>query len=437
MKKQQQGYRIVDRKDIASSRELSDFLAKEGQLLLPILELIQQAELAVDELIDVAGRATIEAILTISAEQIAGPKQPGKKGVADVGWYGRQNGIVRLSDRKLRVSKPRLRRKNVGRGGEVDIPAYDALQTNHRIGERVIEILMRGVSTRNYKAVLPEMAESVGMSKSSVSRQFAEASAESLEKLMERRFDDLNILVIYIDGLIFGDHHVLAAVGVDADGKKHVLGLRDGASENAEVVKALLEDLVGRGVTPSRRRLFVIDGSKALRKAIDSVFGTSNPVQRCRNHKIKNVLGHLPKEQEDQARSAMRAAYRLQADQGIAKLEQLAAWYERDYPSAAASLREGLQETFTINRMDLPKSLRRCLATTNIIESPFSGVRLRTSRVTNWKNGAMVVRWAATAFMETENNFRRILGYHQLWMLRAYLDEPREGSAVVNTRKAG
>lgn len=437
MKKQQQGYRIVDRKDVASSRELSDFLAKEGQLLLPILELIQQAELAVDELIDVAGRATIEAILTISAEQIAGPKQPGKKGVADVGWYGRQNGIVRLSDRKLRVSKPRLRRKNVGRGGEVDIPAYDALQTNHRIGERVIEILMRGVSTRNYKAVLPEMAESVGMSKSSVSRQFAEASAESLEQLMERRFDDLNILVIYIDGLIFGDHHVLAAVGVDADGKKHVLGLRDGASENAEVVKALLEDLVARGVTPSRRRLFVIDGSKALRKAIDSVFGTSNPVQRCRNHKIKNVLGHLPKEQEDQAGSAMRAAYRLDADQGISKLEQLASWYERDYPSAAASLREGLQETFTINRMDLPKALRRCLATTNIIESPFSGVRLRTTRVTNWKNGAMVLRWAATAFAETEKNFRRVLGYQQLWMLRAYLDESHEGRTVVNQRKAG
>ena len=437
MKQRQQGYHVVNRKDTASSREFSDFLAKEGQLLLPILDLIQQAELAVDELIDVAGRATIEAILTISAEQVAGPKQPGKKSAGDVGWYGRQNGVVQLSDRQLRVSKPRLRRKGVGREGEVEVPVYEALQTNGRIGERVVEILMRGVSTRNYKAVLPEMAESVGMSKSSVSRQFVEASAESLERLMERRFDELDILVVYIDGLAFGDYHVLASIGVDADGQKHVLGLREGASENAQVATALLEDLVERGINPSRRRLFVIDGSKALRKAIATVFGTSNPVQRCRNHKVKNVLGHLPKDQHDQARSAMRAAYRLDADEGIAKLEQLASWYEREHPSAAASLREGLHETFTINRLGLPGALRRCLATTNIVESPFSGARMRTRRVTNWKNGTMVVRWAATALVETEKNFRRILGYQQLWMLKAYLDESCEGNEVVNQRKAG
>ena len=433
----QPSYRIVDRKNTLSSRELSNFLAKEGQLLLPILDLIQQAELAVDELVDVAGRATIEAILTISAEQVAGPKQPGKKADRDVGWYGRQAGLVQLSDRKIRVSKPRLRRKNTGRGGEVEVPAYESMHKNGRIGERMIEILMRGVSTRNYERVLPEMAESVGMSKSTVSRQFVEASVKTLEGLMERRFDDLEILVVYIDGLVFGDHHVLASIGVDVDGKKHVLGLRDGASENAQVVTALLEDLVERGVDPTQRRLFVIDGSKALRKAIDMVFGASNPVQRCRNHKVKNVLGHLPKDQHDQVKSAMRAAYRLDADEGIAKLQQLASWYERDHPSAAASLREGLNETFTINRIGMPKSLRRCLATTNIVESPFSGVRMRTGRVTNWQDGSMVLRWAASALVETEKNFRRILGYQQLWMLKAYLDESDQGSVVVNERKVG
>ena len=156
-----------------------------------------------------------------------------------------------------------------------------------------------------------------------------------------------DLLVIYLDGIQMGSHHVLAAVGVDSDGKKHVLGVREGASENAEVTSALLEDLVERGLDPGRRRLFVIDGSKALRKAIEKVFGQRHPIQRCRNHKLRNVLGHLPKDQHPQVKAAFRAAMKLDAKQGEQKLEQLARWLERDHPSASASLREGLSEMFT------------------------------------------------------------------------------------------
>lgn len=419
-------YEIATRGDKGA---LSAFLAREGQLLLPMVELVERAELAVDELIEVMGRATIEAVLQMSAEQVAGPKRRGRRDEArSAHWYGSQPGRVSLSDRKLRVERPRLRRKGGGRGAELVVPAYEAMRSQPRRGERMLEILLAGVSTRKDRGVVPEMAETVGIAKSSVSREMIEASEEKLRQLLERRFEDVEILIVYLDGLELGPYHVLAAVGVDAQGKKHVLGLREGASENAEVARALLEDLVERGVKSDRRRLFVIDGSKALRKAIEQVYGSANPVQRCRNHKIRNVLSHLPKEKHDQVRAAMRAAW---------KLEQLACWLQREHPSAAESLREGLQEMFTINRLDLPASLRRCLGSTNLIDSTHSGVRQKMRRVTNWRSGQMALRWTAAAFLATEKSYRKILGHDQLWMLRAHLDQPMNEEEIAQRRKIG
>jgi putative transposase len=295
----------------------------------------------------------------------------------------------------------------------------------------MLEILMRGVSTRNYRAVIPEMADTVGISRSSVSRQMQEASEAELKELLERRFDQVKLLIIYLDGLQFGDHLLIGAVGVDEKGHKHVLAIREGATENATVAKELLEDLVARGVDPAQKRLFVIDGSKALRAAINAVFGSQHPVQRCRTHKLRNVLDHLPEDQKPQVRSALRAAWRLDAQTGMAKLKKLAEWLEREYPGAAASLREGLEECFTVNRLEVPASLHRCLTTTNIIESPQSGVRLRTRRVCRWRDGGMVKRWAAAAFLATEKNFRKVMGYRDLWMLDAILN----GSKSVTRRE--
>ncbi len=183
------------------------------------------------------------------------------------------------------------------------VELYEAMRADEKLGPRMLEILLRGVSTRQYGAVLPAMTETAGVSRSAVSREAIEASEEELERMCERRFDDLDLLVIYLDGVRFGEHHVLVAVGVDAEGCKHVLGLAEGASENQVVAKGLLEDLVRRGVKPDRRRLFVIDGSKALRAAIDAVFGRQNPVQRCRRHKIENVMGYLPEELKEQSKS--------------------------------------------------------------------------------------------------------------------------------------
>jgi len=422
-----QVYQIASKKD---SRELASFLARNGQALLPMVELIEQAQMAVDDFIDVLGRAALEAVLQLSAGQLAGPPHQGKA-AGDVRRHGSQSGTVCLSTQKVRVSKPRLRKKRGGKGAEVPIPAYEAMQDDRSLRVKLASILMSGVSTRNYERVIPEMAETCGVSKSSVSREFAAASAEQLKALCERRFDETDFLIIYIDGVQFAQHHVIVAVGVDSEGRKHVLGLAEGASENAVVVKGLLEDLVQRGVNPDRKRLFVIDGSKALRTAIDAVFGASNPVQRCRNHKVENVMGHLPEELKDQVKSLMKAAYRLDADEGMKKLKQQARWLESEYPSAAASLLEGLEETFTINRLGLPPKLRRCLGTTNIVESPTAGVRLRTRRVTNWRNGGMVLRWAAAAYLQTEKSFRRIIGYQELWTLKAVLDEDETREDVM------
>jgi putative transposase len=422
-------YEIADRKD---SRAWTEFLQKEGQFLLPIVSLIEAAQTAIDEVVDVAGRATIEAVLHLSAREVAGEKHAGQARGA-IRWHGQQSGVVPLSNRKLRVRKPRLRHKDQG---EVEVPAYQALRTNSTLASRMLDILLAGVSTRHYRQVLPEMAQTVGVSKSSVSREAIEASEQVLRALTERRFDDHDILLIYLDGLRLGRHHVLAAVGVDSQGNKHVLGLREGASENAVVVQELLEDLVARGIRPGRRRLFVIDGSKALRQGIEAVYGSTNPVQRCRRHKERNVLGYLPKAEQLRMRQVMKAAWRLPASQGEARLEKEAQALEKDHPSAAASLREGLAEMFTVNRLGLPAPLSRGLCSTNVIESSFSGARSKTRRVTHWQDGSMALRWAAASLVATEKNFRKLLGYKLLWILQAYLDESHEGQ-LAEKRNVG
>ena len=347
-------YKIVSGASTPNSRELTDWLAKDGQLLIPLVELLEKGERAIDEVIDVMGRATIEAVLQMSAAQVAGPKEQGRRDAdREVYWHGVQAGRVALKERQLQVDKPRLRKKRrrAAEPGEVEIPAYTALQADQRLADRMLELVLRG------------------------------------------------------------------------------------ASENTEVTAGLLEDLVARGLRADRRRLFVIDGAKALRQAIGRVFGSSNLVQRCRNHKVRNVLGHLPKEQHEQARSTLRAAWKLDADEGIRKLEQYASWLEREWPSAAASLREGLSELFTVNRLGLPKPLRRCLTTTNIIDSSHAGVRQHTNRVSRWQSEEMAVRWAAVTFRETEKHYRRITGYEHLWMLKAHLDE--EDGVLAELQKAG
>lgn len=298
-------YQVASKQDRG---KIAEFFSQDGQLFLPLVDLIVQGEMAIDEVIDQMGRKTIETILTLSAQQIAGHKQSGKFRPEGIGWHGSQSGTVCLSNRKVRVMKPRLRRKGKGLDREVAIPAYEALQSSSRLGGRMVELLLAGLSGRKYKQILPDMAEAVGVSKSQVSRHFIEASEKDFQRFCQRRFEDKDIRIIYLDGVRFGSIHVIVAIGVDSQGFKHVLGIREGSSENGRVATDLLTDLVERGVKPDRMRLFVIDGSKALRYAIDSVYGSDNPVQRCRLHKQRNVLGYLPKDQQSQVRGILKTA---------------------------------------------------------------------------------------------------------------------------------
>ena len=400
--------RKYEKKGPPDKAGLRELLAKDGRdYLLPLVNVFALAGGALDQIIDVIGRAAIEAVLDISAADVAGEKQPGKerKG-AGAAYHGRQRGRVYLADRAVRVEKPRLRSPGEG---EIAIPAYEALRRPSGLGERMLELLLAGLSTRSYGKAIKELAE--------------------------RRLDDRDYLIVYVDGIQFGGHHVLAALGVDDKGNKRVLGLREGASENAVVALALLESLVERGLDPGRARLFVLDGSKALHKAVGQVFGSACLVQRCRNHKMRNVTGHLPKELHDQARAVLRAAWKLGAKDGKARIEQFASWVEKQHPDAAGSLREGLGEMFTVREIGLTPALRRCLGTTNVIDNAHSGMRRRTGRVTRWRDGSMAVRWAAAAFLDAEKNYRRIMGYKDLWILKAHLDElgtpPVDGEEVA------
>src|SRR5689334_6532221 len=262
-------------------------------MLLPIVNLIQSASQVVETVIHELGQQTLEVILMLSAEQVAGARTPGKAS-GDIRHHGTQPGRILLADRKVQVKRPRLRHKTEG---EVKVPAYETLRQDRGLSQHMLGALMRGVSTREYREVLPQMAATVGVSKSAISRQAIDASVEQLQQLQERRWENVEILVIYIDGQHFAEHHILSAVGVDAEGKKHIMGIEPGATENSASVKRLLTHLRDHGLPTERKYLFVIDGAKALRAGIEEVFGAEQPVQRCRNHKTRNVLDELPKEQ--------------------------------------------------------------------------------------------------------------------------------------------
>jgi len=259
-------YHIVNRDEKIATASIEQFAKSNGQLLLPLLELITQARVAVDEVISSIGRKTIETILTLSAEHVAGAQTPGKIS-GDIRWHGSQSGRVVLADRQLKVKRPRLRHKQEG---EVKVPAYEALQENGATAQRMMGALLRGVSTRQYEEVLPEMAETAGVSRSSISRQAIEGSAEQLRQLRERRWDKADLLVIYIDGQRFGEHHVISGVGIDRAGSKHILGIEMGATENAAAVKNLLTGLrrMHDGLTGADHGAEIVELRSTLRRPL-------------------------------------------------------------------------------------------------------------------------------------------------------------------------
>ncbi len=376
---------------------------------LPLLSMIGQAQLSIEDLLGHLSRQFIEQLLVLSAQSVAGAQHKGRH-TGDVRWHGSQGGVVNLGKTKLRVQRPRLR----SAGGEVSVPAYDALSKDADLSRRIADILVCNVSTRKYARVVHRSAGELGISKSAVSRQFVKQSAQAWAELMNRDLSQIDFVAMYVDGVIVAKHHIIAAVGVDAQGKKHVLGLAPGSSENAKVVKDLLSGLAQRGIDLNVPRLWVIDGSKALRSGIEQLCGKDAKVQRCRIHKIRNVTERLPKDRAEQVRWLMKQAFKLDAPRGKQRLKELAKELKAQYPDAAGSVLEGLDEMFTITDLGITGELARCLATTNVIESPNSVVRRVSGRVTNYKDAEMALRWTAAGFIEAEKSFKKVRGYADL-----------------------
>jgi putative transposase len=383
--------------------------ATNPESALPLLSMIGQAQLSIEDLLGHLSRQFIEQLLVLSAQSVAGAQHKGRH-TGDVRWHGSQGGVVNLGKTKLRVQRPRLR----SAGGEVSVPAYDALSKDADLSRRIADILVCNVSTRKYARVVHRSAGELGISKSAVSRQFVKQSAQAWAELMNRDLSQIDFVAMYVDGVIVAKHHIIAAVGVDAQGKKHVLGLAPGSSENAKVVKDLLSGLAQRGIDLNVPRLWVIDGSKALRSGIEQLCGKDAKVQRCRIHKIRNVTERLPKDRAEQVRWLMKQAFKLDAPRGKQRLKELARELKAQYPDAAGSVLEGLDEMFTITDLGITGELARCLATTNVIESPNSVVRRVSGRVTNYKDAEMALRWTAAGFIEAEKSFKKVRGYADL-----------------------
>ena len=390
-------------------------LTLEAQL--PMDELIAGARQDIEAFAAELGLTIIQRVMEAEIGQKVGPW-----GQQKTHRHGHQPGYVIYGGRKVSLERPRLRSRE---DKEAPLASYQAFQKDGKLQQAVARQLSRQCSTRDYEGAIDGCLKGYGIKRSSVSRHWKAATAKELEVLMQRPVPK-DLLVLMIDSKFFGGDCLVAAIGVDGQGRKHVLGLWHGATENATVVKGLLEDLVSRGLESERKMLIVLDGAKALRKAVQMVLGEQAVVQRCRIHKMRNVLDHLPEEKQAQARWRLQAAW-AQKDPKAAErdLRQTAKWLEASWPMAAASLLEGLEETLTVQKLNLPYTLSRILSNTNLIENCFSQAAQRTRQVKRWDGPRMILRWTAAALLTAEKHFRRIKGCEQLNHLQKALREPQ------------
>jgi putative transposase len=362
------------------------------------------------------GLGVLTELMEEEVDDVVGPKgkhDPDRVAVR----HGHEDGEVTLGGRRVEVRRPRVR--SADGEAEVGLATYQHFADRDPLARVVLERMLAGVSTRRYRRTQEPVGEDVetrarSTSKSSVSRTFVERTREALGELMSRQLGDLRLAVMMLDGLELKGRMMIVALGITTEGIKIPLGLWEGSTENATVASALLSDLVERGLDPEQGMLFVIDGSKALRKAVRAVFGEV-PVQRCLWHKERNVLQHLPERDRPPIKARMRRAWReTDYQRALEQLQALASELERTHPGAAGSLREGMEETLTVIRLGIKGKLRRTLESTNPCESMIDTVRTTQRNVKHWSSGEMGLRWTAAGMLEAERQFRKVIGYTQL-----------------------
>lgn len=366
------------------------------------------------------GRLAAIALLEDEVSQLCGEWHKPRSD-RQITRYGAQPGWVAIAGQKVSIPRPRVRK--TGGRGEVRLSRYEQLQQRRPMSEAILRRMVRGVSCRDYEGVVDKVPTSFGIKRSSVSRHFKASLAGKLKKLSERRWDGTRFVAIFIDGKVYAGYTMVVALGVKADGTKWVLGLRQGATENAEVVKDLLEDMAQRGVAVDQMTLFVLDGSQALASGVRRVWGRYAVIQRCQIHKRGNIKHYLDEKYWGELdRRLNEAWYGNDYEQSLAILKQTVKWLEGINPDAARSLREGMAETLTVVRLQLPPLLRKSLSNTNIIESAFSLAARLSDRVKWWRRGVMRWRWCAAGLMSAEERFHRVSGYEQIPLLIAALD---------------
>lgn len=418
-----------------TKRGLRAVEASQVQVSLPVQRVLQDVRHAFVGLCVHAGRQVLAAMMEEDRTALCGPK-----GVPDEARRAVRGGTtsskVVLGGQRIDMARPRVRAMDAG---ELQLPSFQWAASADPLNTATMAAIAAGVSTRRYASTvdaLPAGEHSSSTSSSAVSRRFVALSQQQLDDWLHRKLGELDLPVVMIDGIHFRDRVVLIAVGIEANGTKHVLGLREGSTEATRVVRALLSDLIDRGLDAQRMRLWVIDGGKALRKAIVETFGATALVQRCQEHKRRNVIEHLPEEMHASVGRALRDAWDSH-DAALARkqLMRLAASLQRKYPGAAASLREGLDETVTAQDLGITGALYRTLRTTNPIENLNGSIAHYTRNVRHWKDGEMVLRWVASALSDASKRFRKLRGFGEMKTLLKALAQRAPGDHNEASRK--
>jgi len=427
-------YQIEAQRAVKQLAEMATDGNPSVQMVLPLAEMVGWLRKGVGELVRQAGLQLMDLMMQAEVEELAGQRHQRQPERTASRW-GSERGYCVVMGQKVPIQRPRVRTSD---DREVRLGSYEMFHRGEPLTEAVWEKLMLGLSTRKYGQAVREFREAYGLEKSAISEHFIEASREKLKQIMERRLDKARLCALLIDATPFQGQQLVVALGIHEDGRKTILGIRQGATENATVVGELLGDLVERGLDFTLPRLYVLDGGKALTAAVKKYAGDSAAIQRCQVHKRRNVLDHLNDEQRPSVAKKLNAAYALE-DYSAAKqaLDTLHRELMDVNPSAARSLAEGMEETLTIHRLHLPLQLRKTLASTNVIESAFSIVERVCRNVKRWHDGDQRERWVGSGLLVAEKQFRRIIGHKQIPALIRELETiTTVKNGVVKRKKA-
>ena len=415
-----------------------DAVAADGnpavQMMLPMAEMVGWLRRGVGELIRQAGLQLMDLMMQEEVRELAGERSQ-RQAERTASRWGSERGYCVVMGQKVPIQRPRVRTTD---DKEVRLGSYEMFHRGEPLTETVWEKLMLGLSTRNYDQAVRQFRQAYGLEKSAISEHFIEASRKKLKAMMERRLDKTRLCALLVDATPFQGQQMVAALGIDEYGRKMILGIRQGATENATVVGELLGDLVERGLDFTEPRLYILDGGKALTAAVKKHAGESAAIQRCQVHKRRNVLDHMTDEQKPAVAKKLNAAYALEGyDAAKEALNGLHRELMDLNPSAARSLGEGLEETLTVHRLHLPAQLRKTMASTNVIESAFSIVEEVCKNVKRWHGGDQRERWVGSGLLVAENQFRRITGHKLIPILMQELKTlTASRSAVVKRKRA-